>query len=260
MLNLEASARPHVRFVFFDRVATSDNYRYLTTVYELIGAKQDSVEPFWRENIPNYQLELRKVQTLDPPVPFGQAAPLWALLQTTSGKKIQSFFANSRVLLKIPPEDFEAIVSYTPSEDLSAPAVVLDEDVGLISLQSPTERLLEDYLVDHLSEIEAGLEAHDQDRVRQYPTGDGGRIDIFCKDLAGNPVVVELKRAGAREEVIGQLCRYMGWVMETQPEAVVRGIVVANIIDSRLKYAARAVPNVKLVQYHVNFSFNTVGE
>jgi hypothetical protein len=254
--------RPRTLFAFYDRVPTSQTYHYLTAIYELRDIETNPDEPTWRDGVPNYQLKLEKLKNLDPPIPFGQATPLWETLQTTRGRKIQAFFASSRVLLPIPANDFELITNFVlpeGQEEIIQTGVGTVDEAEAAGVVSPTERLLEDYLVEHLAELEPGLEPFDVNHVRQYGTGDGGRIDIFCKDSEGNPVVVELKRAGAREEVVGQLCRYMGWVMEFAPGATVRGIIVANVIDARLKYAARAVPNVKLVEYHVSFSFNQLG-
>ncbi len=258
VVDIDLVIRPRTFFVFYDRVPTSETFRHLTAVYELREIEQNADEPVWRDDTPNYQLRLQQIKTLNPPLPFGQASALWKTLETTRGKKTQNFFNSPRVLLRVTQDDFDRIADFVLSDDeeetLLVPAGAREDAADVVSFVSPTERLLEDYLVEHLNDLEPGLEPYEADNVRQYPTGDGGRIDILCRDKLGNPVVVELKRAGAREEVVGQLCRYTGWVMELEPQALVRGIIVANVIDARLKYAARAVPNVRLIEYQVNFT------
>ncbi|MEZ5505858.1 MAG: endonuclease NucS [Gammaproteobacteria bacterium] len=88
----------------------------------------------------------------------------------------------------------------------------------------------------------------------EYATG-VGNIDILAVDKAGNYYVLELKRAASPDNAIGQLARYMGWVADKLAQGkAVHGIIVAHEINDKLKYAAKVIPNVMLLEYQVTFS------
>lgn len=82
-----------------------------------------------------------------------------------------------------------------------------------------------------------------------------GRIDLFCEDASsGALVVVELKKGRQSDDVVGQLARYMGWVKENLAEGqAVEGVVLAPAADERLRYAAMAIPGVRLLRYETRF-------
>jgi RecB family endonuclease NucS len=64
----------------------------------------------------------------------------------------------------------------------------------------------------------------------------------------------ELKRANSPDRAIGQLARYMGWVLQTiGRDREVFGIIVVKSISENLPYAASIVPNVRLFEYEVEF-------
>jgi hypothetical protein len=48
----------------------------------------------------------------------------------------------------------------------------------------------------------------------------------------------------------------MGYLSAAEPS--VRGILVASSFDSRVVFAARGLPNVKLVRYQLSFSLEEV--
>lgn len=101
------------------------------------------------------------------------------------------------------------------------------------------EQLLEDFVIDRLEEIEAGLRLE----KRQLSTN-AGRLDLLCKDRDGQYVVVELKRSQGTDQVMGQILRYMGWVHENYGTDKVRGIIVIGKKDQALSYAIKAVTNI----------------
>jgi len=122
------------------------------------------------------------------------------------------------------------------------------------------EQYLEDLLVSQWDSLPwaQGL----QYLGRQVVCGELGSIDILAKDAAtGCYVVIELKRQQGDDEVIGQLCRYMGWIMEHRASpsgAGVRGVIVAHEVTPRLRSAALAHPGVELYTYDVAVTLEPV--
>jgi hypothetical protein len=110
--------------------------------------------------------------------------------------------------------------------------------------QGLTEKELERILVEHPAMIEPGLRLMET-QVRTP----AGRIDLLCSDANGNHVVVERKKMQGSDQAMGQILRYMGWLMETHPGEKVRGIVVGRK-DQALLYAAKAVPDVQVKEFH----------
>jgi RecB family endonuclease NucS len=117
------------------------------------------------------------------------------------------------------------------------------------------ESHLRDYLVQHLGDIEAGLDLFVDDNGVdgvEYSTPIG-RIDILAMDSTGGYVVIELKLAHGPDAVCGQLMRYMGWVKRHLADgSTVRGIIVAQRISDRIRYAMADVPNVQLKEYELS--------
>ncbi len=122
------------------------------------------------------------------------------------------------------------------------------------------EQYLEDILVARWQSL--GWAADLQYLGRQVPCGTLGRIDILAKSRAtGDFVVIELKRDQTDDEVIGQLSRYMGWVVEhraAQAGVSVRGIVVVHELTPRLRAAALAHSNLEIYKYEVTVALSQV--
>jgi RecB family endonuclease NucS len=88
---------------------------------------------------------------------------------------------------------------------------------------------------------------------------DIGRIDILAIDRDANLLVIELKAGKAKDGALGQLLGYMSFISShIAKEKRVRGYIIANDFDNRLKYAVKSLDNVKLKAYKVNFSFEDV--
>jgi len=103
-------------------------------------------------------------------------------------------------LIAHPPQSYVRVIPPNqPSE--SAPA-----QPSRISI---AEKNLEDLVVQQLDEIEPGLSL-----VSRQLSTPAGRLDLFCRDVHGNYVVVELKKTQGTDQVVGQILRYMGWVRE----------------------------------------------
>lgn len=115
------------------------------------------------------------------------------------------------------------------------------------------ERDLHSYLATRVGEIESGLTLV-EDGV-EYPT-EAGKIDLLARDKASQLVVIELKAGKGKDNALGQLLGYMGCLSAAEPS--VRGILVASSFDSRVVFAARGLPNVKLVRYQLSFSLEEV--
>lgn len=129
---------------------------------------------------------------------------------------------------------------------------------------SPLDRLietkLEQWLVEHWKEVDFGskLKLYEEDGEavgQQYRTGEVGTIDLLCEDEeSGDIVVIELKRGRQSDEVVGQLARYIGWTQTHLANGRrVRGIILAPQFDEKLRYAAAAIPNSKLLRYQTRF-------
>lgn len=100
------------------------------------------------------------------------------------------------------------------------------------------ERTIEDFLELNLELLENGLKLVG----RQYPTPTGP-LDLLARDSRHRWVVIELKRGRGADRTIGQLLRYMAFIIDEQAGGEhnrVRGFAVAEAPDNRLIQAAAA--------------------
>ena len=118
------------------------------------------------------------------------------------------------------------------------------------------ERELQDALRTNIHQLEDGLVIAEGGVEHQV---DAGRIDIVATDAQGRLVVIELKAGTAQPDSVTQLLAYMGTVGNPQNRPV-RGILVAHDFASRVRYAARAVPNITLRSYSFRFAFSDIEE
>jgi len=110
------------------------------------------------------------------------------------------------------------------------------------------ERDLEDYLSWNLDAVEEGLRL--VERQKELPGI--GRLDILARDHDGNFVVIELKAGRADEKAVGQLQAYMEYLRE-QGYKNIRGILIAASYTPKAVYAAKAIKNLKLAKYEIQF-------
>jgi RecB family endonuclease NucS len=82
----------------------------------------------------------------------------------------------------------------------------LESSEELVEASISLERDIEDHLINNLNAVEPGLKFIE----RQHHT-DVGRIDILAEDRGGNRVIIEVKVGEAKDSVVGQIARYMGW-------------------------------------------------
>ncbi len=84
---------------------------------------------------------------------------------------------------------------------------------------------------------------------------DSGRIDILAKDKDGCFVVIELKVGTAPDSVITQTLGYMADIADEHGQENVRGIIVADDFNKRVRSASRLIPNLTLISYRYTFEF-----
>lgn len=123
------------------------------------------------------------------------------------------------------------------------------------------EKHLEDFLVANWAQTALGREYdiyEEEGEIigQQYATTDTGRIDILAirkdkKEL----LVVELKKGRASDTVVGQVLRYMGYVAQelAEPDQTVKGVIIAQEDDQKIRRALPVVPNVNFYRYQVSF-------
>ena len=132
-------------------------------------------------------------------------------------------------------------------------AIIEDESIIDYEISLSMEKDLQTFLLNDLTQIEPGLKLVEKGKEYQI---DVGRIDILAKDKNGNYVVIELKAGKAKDDALGQILGYMGYISENLAKnKPVRGYIIANDFEERLKYAVKNIPNIKLKAYKVNFSF-----
>ncbi len=119
------------------------------------------------------------------------------------------------------------------------------------------ERDLQAALRRAIEQLEPGLEIIDDGAERSVSSG---FIDITARDAGGSIVVIELKTGPARQKAVAQILSYMGDVADEEPDAEVRGILVAGDFDKKARAAARVVPTLSLRAYEVNFEFTNADE
>jgi RecB family endonuclease NucS len=131
---------------------------------------------------------------------------------------------------------------------------IIDDDSEIdYEISLSMEKDLQTFLLNDLSQIEPGLKLVEKGKEYQIEVG---RIDILAKDKNDKYVIIELKAGKAKDDALGQLLGYMGFVSETLANGKpVRGYIIANDFEERLKYAVKNIPDVKLKAYKVNFSF-----
>jgi restriction system protein len=122
------------------------------------------------------------------------------------------------------------------------------------------EEHLEDFLVANWTQTALGKEYDvyevDGNRVGQQYEIEKGRIDILAIRKDGRELlVVELKKGRASDAVVGQTLSYMGYVQDQLAEEgqVVKGAIIAQDDDLKIRRALMVVPNVKFYRYQVSF-------
>lgn len=136
------------------------------------------------------------------------------------------------------------------------PTDELIEDPSVFAL----EKHLEDFLVKNWACTELGRDydifEEDGELLGQQFLTDTGRLDILAISKDKNELlIVELKKGRASDAVVGQIQRYMGFVLGELAEAhqTVKGVIVALEDDLRLRRALTVAPNIEFYRYEVKF-------
>lgn len=146
------------------------------------------------------------------------------------------------------------IGGYRPTTILSTDETIQDPSVFAL------EEHLEEFLVANWEQTELGkkydIYQEEGEMVGQQYPSDTGPIDILAiskdkKEL----VIVELKKGRASDNVVGQIQRYMGFVLNELAEEnqKVRGIIIALDDDQRIKRALSVAQNIDFYRYQVSF-------
>jgi RecB family endonuclease NucS len=175
----------------------------------------------------------------------------WAKSWLDAGRRASLDVKGKRVV-------FTLDSSLEPSElaadvvDESTPQELTEYVESSLSL----ERDLEDQIVSHLDALEPGLTL-----VSRQVRSDVGILDLLAKDRDGQTVIIELKAGEAKDSSIGQIARYVGWYSEKEGTTP-RAILVASGFPQPVRWAAKAIPGLRLVTYQVQFNFEeaTVSE
>ena len=152
-------------------------------------------------------------------------------------------------------EEIERLIGgSTPTNLFSTDETV--EDPSAFAL----EKHLEDFLVQNWRQTELGknYDIYEEDGElvgQQYPT-DAGPIDILAiskdrKEL----LVVELKKGRTGDHAIGQVQRYMGYVLQELIDEgqTVRGAIIALEDHVGIRRALAVAKNIEFYRYQVSF-------
>ena len=143
---------------------------------------------------------------------------------------------------------------------VSAPKIISTDETVEDASEFAMEKHLEEFLVQNWKQTEMGkdYEIYQEDGEivgQQYQT-DTGPIDILAigKDKK-TLLVIELKKGRASDVVVGQILRYMGYVIDELAEEgqVVKGAIIALEDDQRIRRALAVVPNIEFYRYQVSF-------
>jgi restriction system protein len=150
--------------------------------------------------------------------------------------------------------------------DVPPPATLFSTDKTVENVtQFAMEKYLEEFLIDNWVHTDLGKEfdiySEDEEQVgRQFPT-DTGPMDILAisKDKT-KLLVVELKRGRASDSVVGQVQRYMGYVVEVLAESnqEVHGVIIALEDDLKIQRALKVTRNIEFYRYIINFKLERV--
>lgn len=127
-----------------------------------------------------------------------------------------------------------------------------NDPAAIVKQRFALERDMQIALRRDVTKLQQGLRIVDDGVERSV---ESGFVDILCEDDRGRAVVVELKAGQTDARVVAQILGYMGDLLSEGDYSDVRGIIVAHSFDRRTVSACRAIPNVSLATYSIEFTF-----
>lgn len=127
-----------------------------------------------------------------------------------------------------------------------------------VVLEAPEEKFVQQLLNRNFDNVFAPLNLKlydgDPDQTGAQFNTPAGKIDFLAVDKNTEDfVVIELKVGKVHDSTVGQILRYMGYVKENLAgDKNVRGIILAENIDDKAKYALSLVPAIEFKAYKLN--------
>jgi restriction system protein len=155
-------------------------------------------------------------------------------------------------------EELKRLISGETGPSLTSTDATV-EDPNVFAL----EKHLEEFLIANWGSTPLGrdYDIYEEDGElvgQQYPS-DTGPLDILAiskdrKEL----LVVELKKGRASDVVVGQIQRYMGYILGELAEdgQSVKGVIIALEDDLRIRRALKVANNIDFYRYEVSFNLN----
>ena len=135
-----------------------------------------------------------------------------------------------------------------------------DAEQNDLSSTFALEKHLEDFLVHNWDQTQLSqkydLLFEDNKLISQQYSTDTGFIDLLAISKDKNELlVVELKKGRASDSVLGQIQRYMGYILEEIAEEgqTVKGLIIALEDDKKLRRALVVTNNIEFFRYKVSF-------
>tara|TARA_E500000331_G_C17178326_1_gene679389 strand:- start:148 stop:948 length:801 start_codon:yes stop_codon:yes gene_type:complete len=195
---------------------------------------------------------------IDNPFRYGDSYVYKHYVPKIENDSVRYFIDEQEIDAKIISNDLETLLKkYKNFLDIAVKDESSDLSKGLFYM----EQQLEDFMIENWDNTEFGkkydLIVEDGElKSQQYRTSIGN-IDILAVDrVSKDYVVIELKRNQTSDDTIGQVTRYMGWVLEYFQNENVRGVIVAGKFDNKLFYAQKVIKNVEVFLYEVGFRLN----
>lgn len=142
----------------------------------------------------------------------------------------------------------------------STPTIISTDETVEDPVAFAMEKHLEDFLVQNWAQTDLGRDydiyEEDGEKVgQQYPTNTGPLDVLAIKKDKSELLVVELKKGRASDAVVGQVLRYMGYVLQelAEPNQKVRGVIIALEDDQRIRRALAVTPTIDFYRYQVSF-------
>lgn len=140
------------------------------------------------------------------------------------------------------------------------PLIATDENVE-DPMGFALEKHLEDFLVANWQSTALGQDYNiykeDGELVGQQFPSDTGPIDILAISKDKKVLlIVELKKGRASDAVVGQIQRYMGYVLEelAEDDQLVKGVIIALDDDLRIRRALKVTQGIEFYRYEVSFT------